>query len=25
VRGQFRDVMSTRLEAMNLIGVTRLG
>jgi GTP cyclohydrolase I len=25
VRGQFRDVMSTRMEAMNLIGVTRLG
>jgi GTP cyclohydrolase I len=25
VRGQFRDVLSTRLEAMNLIGVTRLG
>src|SRR5919109_1986057 len=25
VRGQFRDAMSTRLEAMNLIGVTRLG
>jgi GTP cyclohydrolase IA len=25
VRGQFRDVMSTRLEAMNLLGVTRLG
>jgi GTP cyclohydrolase IA len=25
VRGQFREVMSTRLEAMNLIGVTRLG
>jgi GTP cyclohydrolase I len=24
VRGQFRDVMSTRMEAMNLIGVTRL-
>jgi GTP cyclohydrolase IA len=25
VRGQFRDVMSTRMEAMNLLGVTRLG
>jgi GTP cyclohydrolase I len=25
VRGSFRDSMSTRLEAMNLIGVTRLG
>ena len=25
VRGQFRDVMSTRVEAMNLLGVTRLG
>jgi GTP cyclohydrolase IA len=25
VRGQFRDVLSTRMEAMNLIGVTRLG
>jgi GTP cyclohydrolase IA len=25
VRGMFRDSMSTRLEAMNLIGVTRLG
>jgi GTP cyclohydrolase I len=25
VRGLFRDSMSTRLEAMNLIGVTRLG
>jgi GTP cyclohydrolase I len=25
VRGQFRDNMSTRMEAMNLIGVTRLG
>jgi GTP cyclohydrolase IA len=25
VRGQFRDVLSTRLEAMNLLGVTRLG
>jgi GTP cyclohydrolase IA len=25
VRGQFREVMSTRLEAMNLLGVTRLG
>jgi GTP cyclohydrolase I len=25
VRGQFRNAMSTRLEAMNLIGVTRLG
>jgi GTP cyclohydrolase IA len=25
VRGQFREVLSTRLEAMNLIGVTRLG
>jgi GTP cyclohydrolase IA len=25
VRGQFRDSMSTRMEAMNLIGVTRLG
>jgi GTP cyclohydrolase I len=25
VRGQFRDSMSTRLEAMNLLGVTRLG
>jgi GTP cyclohydrolase I len=25
VRGQFRDAMSTRMEAMNLIGVTRLG
>jgi GTP cyclohydrolase I len=24
VRGQFRDSMSTRMEAMNLIGVTRL-
>jgi GTP cyclohydrolase I len=24
VRGQFRDYMSTRMEAMNLIGVTRL-
>ena len=24
VRGQFRDVLSTRMEAMNLIGVTRL-
>ena len=24
VRGQFRDVMSTRMEAMNLLGVTRL-
>jgi GTP cyclohydrolase IA len=24
VRGQFRDFMSTRMEAMNLIGVTRL-
>jgi GTP cyclohydrolase IA len=24
VRGQFRDAMSTRMEAMNLIGVTRL-
>jgi GTP cyclohydrolase I len=24
VRGQFRDNMSTRMEAMNLIGVTRL-
>jgi len=25
VRGSFRDSMSTRLEAMNLLGVTRLG
>jgi GTP cyclohydrolase I len=25
VRGMFRDSMSTRLEAMNLLGVTRLG
>ena len=25
VRGSFRDSMSTRMEAMNLIGVTRLG
>ncbi|HEV8423720.1 MAG TPA: GTP cyclohydrolase I FolE [Actinomycetes bacterium] len=25
VRGTFRDSMSTRLEAMNLLGVTRLG
>jgi GTP cyclohydrolase I len=25
VRGQFREVMSTRMEAMNLLGVTRLG
>jgi GTP cyclohydrolase I len=25
VRGQFRDAMSTRMEAMNLLGVTRLG
>src|ERR687887_474071 len=25
VRGQFRDSMSTRMEAMNLLGVTRLG
>jgi GTP cyclohydrolase I len=25
VRGQFRDVLSTRMEAMNLIGITRLG
>jgi GTP cyclohydrolase IA len=25
VRGQFRDSLSTRMEAMNLIGVTRLG
>jgi GTP cyclohydrolase I len=25
VRGQFRDVLSTRMEAMNLLGVTRLG
>jgi GTP cyclohydrolase I len=25
VRGQFRDNLSTRMEAMNLIGVTRLG
>jgi GTP cyclohydrolase I len=25
VRGEFRDSMSTRMEAMNLIGVTRLG
>jgi GTP cyclohydrolase IA len=25
VRGQFRHSMSTRLEAMNLLGVTRLG
>jgi GTP cyclohydrolase IA len=24
VRGQFRDAMSTRMEAMNLLGVTRL-
>jgi GTP cyclohydrolase I len=25
VRGMFRDSMSTRMEAMNLLGVTRLG
>jgi GTP cyclohydrolase I len=25
VRGSFRDSMSTRMEAMNLLGVTRLG
>jgi GTP cyclohydrolase I len=25
VRGQFREVLSTRMEAMNLLGVTRLG
>ena len=25
VQGSFRDSMSTRLEAMNLLGVTRLG
>jgi len=25
VRGSFRDSMSTRLEAMNLLGITRLG
>jgi GTP cyclohydrolase IA len=25
VRGQFREVMSTRMEAMNLLGITRLG
>ena len=25
VRGSFRDSMSTRMEAMNLLGVTRIG